>query len=221
MNIVDRDAWRVREAIYRYLATRGRDSAGDLLGLLSDSYRDKSAVELALEYIRLGGDPERVSELLSWRDFEYFVLRAMELSGMHVSRGVRAPPPRGFEIDVVGVDTASRLAIAVDCKHWSRSSGLSRVARDMEDRISRALSRCDTILRKAPELRIARDVYASIVLLREPPTRVIGRIFIVPVYRLRDFLQNLRKYAEELGIEPYRNPCHSQRPVDSYTENWG
>lgn len=215
---MDRDVWRVREAIYRYLASGGREGAGDLLDLLGDSYRDKSAVELALEYINLGGDPERVSELLSWRDFEYFVSRAMELSGMHVYRGVRAPPPRGFEIDVVGVDTASRLAIAVDCKHWSRSSGLSRVSRDMEDRISRALSRCDTILRKAPELRNARDVYASIVLLREPPTRAIGRIFIVPVYRLRDFLQNLRSYAEELGIEPYRNPCYSQRAIDSYRD---
>jgi hypothetical protein len=95
MGIMDRD---VREAIYSYLASRKPEDLEALRELIGEEFRDLSPVQLAIEYISRGGDPERISALLSWRDFEEFVSRSMEFVGMDVARGIRAPPPRGFEI---------------------------------------------------------------------------------------------------------------------------
>ncbi len=204
----------VREAIYRYLA--GDKGYEDLLRASLGIQGDLSRVGLAIEYIARGGDPERISDLLSWRDFEEFVSRAMELGGMEVARGIRAPPPRGFEIDVLGVDKVSGVALMVDCKHWDRARGLSRVSSMMIDRAGKALSRCDLLARALRSFPSARELYLAIVTLRETPVRSMGNMFIVPVYRFRDFLQNIRLYSEELGVEPLSNPCRSRVSLESY-----
>ena len=205
---------RVKEAIYRYLA--GDKSYEDLLKTLPEIQGDLSRVRLAMEYISRGGDPERISDLLSWRDFEEFVSKAMELNGMDVARGIRAPPPRGFEIDVLGVDTISRIVLMVDCKHWGRVRGISSVSVSMIERAKRALSRCDLIARILESFREARELYLAIVTLRETSIRSYGNVFIVPIYRFRDFLQNIKLYSEELGIEPLPNPCFLRYSLDSY-----
>ncbi|MEM1610336.1 MAG: hypothetical protein QXQ57_01660 [Sulfolobales archaeon] len=202
---MDRD---VRDAIYSYLASRKPEDLEVLRRLMGGEPRDLSPVGLAIEYISRGGDPERISTLLSWRDFEEFVSTSMELAGMETVRGIRAPPPRGFEIDVLGVEPISGFSIAVDCKHWSRVRNLSRAARDMEERVSRALSRCTILLSHLPTFYRARHLYPLIVTLREPQIRYIGRVLIAPIHRFRDLLLRLREYAEELGIEPYDNPCY-------------
>jgi hypothetical protein len=205
MEIMDRD---VREAIYSYLASRKSEDLEALRELIGEEFRDLSPVQLAIEYISRGGDPERISALLSWRDFEEFVSRSMELVGMDVARGIRAPPPRGFEIDVLGFEHISGFSIAVDCKHWSRVRSLSKAARDMEERVSKALSRCAILLSHLPTFYKARHLYPLIVTLRDPQVRYLGRVLIVPIHRFRDLLLRFREYAEELGIEPYNNPCY-------------
>ncbi len=202
---MDRD---VREAIYSYLASRKPEDLEMLRKLIGEELRDLSPVQLAIEYISRGGDPERISALLTWRDFEEFVSRTMELVGMDIARGIRAPPPRGFEIDVLGVEHISGFSIAVDCKHWSRVRGLSKAARDMEKRVSKALSRCTILLSHLPTFYRARHLYPLIVTLRDPQIRYLGRVLIVPIYRFRDLLLRFREYAEELGVEPYDNPCY-------------
>jgi len=206
----------VLEYIYRYLAERRAEYLEMISEALGKRAEDLSPVDLAVEYVARGGDPEKISSLLSWRDFEDFVSRAMELAGMESVRGVRAPPPRGFEIDVLGVDPAAGLAVAVDCKHWSRVRGVGEVARDMEERVGRALSRCDLVASRIGSFRRARDVYAVVVLLREAPVRSYGRVLIAPIYRFRDLLAGLRGYAEELGVKPYHNPCYQQKHLGSY-----
>jgi hypothetical protein len=205
MEIMDRD---VREAIYSYLASRKPEDLEALRELIGEEFRDLSPVQLAIEYISRGGDPERISALLSWRDFEEFVSRSMELVGMDVARGIRAPPPRGFEIDVLGVEHISGFSIAVDCKHWSRVRSLFKAARDMEERVSKALSRCAILLSHLPTFYKARHLYPLIVTLRDPQVRYLGGVLIVPIHRFRDLLLRFREYAEELGIEPYNNPCY-------------
>ena len=206
--------WEVREAIYRYLA--GDKSYEDLLRALPETLEDLSRVGLAIEYIARGGDPEKISSLLSWRDFEEFVSKAMEMSGMEVARGIRAPPPRGFEIDVLGVDRVSGIALMIDCKHWGRVKGVSGASKAMIERAGKALSRCDLISRILEGFRDAKELYLAIVTLRETSVRSLGSVFIVPIYRFRDFLQNIEPYSEELGIEPLPNPCFSKPSLDSY-----
>jgi hypothetical protein len=198
----------IREAIYQYLSSRKPEDLEKLYILTETHGKDFSPVELALEYISWGGDPEKISSLLSWRDFEEFVSRSMEQVGMETLRGIRAPPPRGFEIDVLGVVPISGFAVAVDCKHWSKVRGISRAARDMEDRVSRALSRCHILVSRLPSCRRASHLYPLIVTLRDPQIRLVGKTLIVPIYRFRDLLLRLREYAEELGVKPYDNPCH-------------
>jgi len=86
---MDRD---VREAIYSYLASRKPEDLDVLRKLIGEELRDLSPVQLAIEYISRGGDPERISALLSWRDFEEFVSRSMELVGMDIARGIERRP---------------------------------------------------------------------------------------------------------------------------------
>jgi hypothetical protein len=76
-------------------------------------------VELALKLLSQGIEARRISELLNWRDFEFFTSRILSESQYEVEHSVSLTSPVRFEIDVLGVDPSTGFSLAVDCKHWS------------------------------------------------------------------------------------------------------
>lgn len=167
-------------------------------------------LDLAMKYIELGGDAERVSDYLSWSDFEGFVQELLRKYGFDVIRNLRAPPPRGFEIDIIGVDLQRRILLVIDCKHWrrSRESILAEVAENLIERINRLFQRCIYILRISPRLKGEHLVIPMIVTLKEISSRKIGEnVLVTPITRFRDLMNNLEYYISELELKPLKRTC--------------
>ena len=164
---------------------------------------------MALLYIILGGDPENVSQYIGWRSFEALVAGYLKLFEYDVAINIRAPPPRGFEADVIGVNIFKNLALVIDCKQWrvNRRSHLAKAVKDMEVRIDRIRAKCFIAIRKMPTLSRVRYLSPLIVTLRISQHIVINGIPIVPIYKLSNYLSNIDSYIDELEIKRYENPC--------------
>jgi len=171
----------------------------------------RSLVPVAMCAIKGGCDPRRVSEYLSWRDFEEFVSEILLARGYEVVRGFRFGPRR-MEIDVLAVDTVSSVALAVDCKHWSsRYSGSRRIreaALKHMQRLLELLKWCAYEAGRNPLLRRFKYSIAVVVTLGESVRGVSEGVAIVPVYYFRDFIDRLDVYVEEVGISKIANPCY-------------
>lgn len=170
----------------------------------------RSLVPVAMYAIRMGCDPRKVSEYLSWRDFEEFVSEALSARGYEVVRSLRFGPRR-MEIDVLAVDTASSLALAIDCKHWSSrysSRKVREVASRHMQRLLELLKWCAYEAGRRPLLRRFKYSIAVIVTLSEAVRGASEGVAIVPVYYFKDFVNRLDLYVEETGISKVANPCY-------------
>ena len=97
----------------------------------------------AMLALQMGSDIEHTSGRLSWKDFEKLASEVLVSCGYRTQTNVQLTKPR-MEIDVVGV--SSGFAIAVDCKHWKRSSpsslaGFSRKQAARADRLLKWIAR--------------------------------------------------------------------------------
>lgn len=102
------------------------------------SFSKADRVKLAILALQSGTDIEVISKSLSWQDFEEFASRLLNLSGYVAECNVRFSKPSRIQIDVVGVNYNSQLAIVVDCKHWHRNnlSSITYYARKQAQRTS-------------------------------------------------------------------------------------
>ncbi|MCS6785221.1 MAG: nuclease-related domain-containing protein [Candidatus Caldarchaeum sp.] len=143
-------------------------------------------VLLGVEAIRLGIEPQRVAQLLSWKELEAFVATVCRLSGLSYRTNVRLSYlGRRAEIDVLSAYPS--LCLVIDCKRWNkRLSGKS-----LRSIIDKAKQR--TYLTKAFfEKKYAGDYlifFAPVVVsLYEPASRKVDDVFVVPVNVLRTFI---------------------------------
>jgi hypothetical protein len=95
-----------------------------------------------------------------------------------------------MEIDVVGI--LSRLAIAVDCKHWRHTnrSSILESSRKQAARASRLVE---------GESRI-RQVVPVILTLNSESVKFADGIPIVPIVQFRLFLQDLDAFLPEIRV---------------------
>jgi hypothetical protein len=92
---------------------------------------EKDPIGVAFCLLRIGVSPEKATSLLSWKDFETFCMRGLQIHGMEAIRGLRFKNDRRYEIDVLGIGEG--LILLIDCKMWStkgRSGKIESVARD-------------------------------------------------------------------------------------------
>jgi len=178
---------------------------------LSGNICFNSLVPLALKAMELGADPEDVSRFLNWVDFEVLVSNYLSKSGLIVFRNVIFSKKR-FEIDVLGVDSVSKLCLVIDCKHWKpgyRKGGKLRIiTKDHRAKVELLARECSFIISKYPVLMRVEYLVPVVITLTQAVKGVINGSLIVPVLMLRDFIANLRYYIDVLGNEVMiRNPC--------------
>ena len=143
-----------------------------------------AAATLALES---GCDPERVSQQLSWRDFEQLAAGILSSLGYRTRTNLRFTKPR-MELDVVGASAG--LAIAVDCKHWSRASSLSQFCTKQAAR-AQELARRDSSIREA---------VPAILTLHAARVRFVAGVPVVPVAQFRSFVIDVRGFLKEIRV---------------------
>ena len=162
-----------------------------------------SRINLVEEALRYGIPVDKASLYLDWRDFEQLSSRYLEAHGYRVYRGIRLPPPRGFEIDVLGL--GPRYTIVVDCKHWSpgysKKWKLKKAAQEHLERTQRLAKRLWLVARRyGEELRRAKTLIPVIVTLTDPGLRYHEGVLISPITLFNNLLLNIDVVVEELGV---------------------
>lgn len=161
-------------------------------------------LELALILIEKGAELKRISEYLEWRDFEVFSSKIFEEFGYVVERSVKLTSPVRFEIDVLGVDLASRLALVVDCKHWSLAarSRLVEAAERHFDRVSKLVKYYSLVKKKYRVLEKASRLVPLIVTLTAPGVRVHSNVLFVSIRELPALLRDVHLVLDYYGVKP-------------------
>ena len=168
----------VAKGVLHYLTLKGIGSPSAGAIAFSPSDRLKTAI-MALQ---MGSDIERVSNTLSWRDFETLTVEVLRTYGYTTHTNVRFTNPR-CEIDVIGIESTE--ALVIDCKHWKRSniSLISSYAKKQKARTELLLQR----RRKSITLAIP-----VILTLHSENIHLVSRVPIIPISKFTSFLRDFR-----------------------------
>ncbi|SRR5690606_1673403 len=153
-------------------------------------FRATSRLYAAMLAVQAGCNIERVSEHLTWKDFEKLAAEVLSSLGYRTQTNVQLTRPR-MEIDVVGIRAG--FAIAVDCKHWKKSSGsatsVAAFARKQVERSKRLLGFDKKISRVVPVIMTLRAGAVSFV---------EGGVPVVPIQKFRSFVMEVDGFLPEI-----------------------
>lgn len=158
-------------------------------------------VELALYALRLGADPQRVCDLLSWKEFEGIAAEAFEANGYLVLKNFRfMHASRKWEIDLIALKKP--LILCVDCKHWKHGWKRSATARMVQAQIERTEAFSKARGKYRQKARVDRWEVATaipiVMSLTQGPYKMYKDVPVVPVLQLQDFINELPAHAHLL-----------------------
>ncbi len=158
-------------------------------------------VKLAIHAINLGTDIERVCKVLEWREFENFAATAFETNNFAVKRRFRFKGAgRRWEIDVLAY--CEPLIVCVDCKRWRRGWGNSAIKQVAEAQAQRTKALAEVL--QSLQRRISLDGWKQATLLPvilslfPGPVKFFGKVPVVPILQLQNFLDELPGHVTEL-----------------------
>ena len=193
----------VERAVERLLEAQG----GVFLERRGDCVVVKDALGLALAAVRLGVPENVVARGLDWRLFEEYAARALREAGYSVYRGLRVAGRGGLELDVLGL--GERVGVAIDCKHWEpRYTAPSRL-REAARRHLERLGRLEAFWDKLRLPTGCWKIVPALLVLREHVPRLLEGVLVVPVSRLRGFIEEIPVLAEADEVEA-RKICSRQ-----------
>lgn len=164
---------------------------GACADLCLDPAQALSAVCVSYALLKIGAEPEQVSRLLSWREFEQLSASLLRASGYQVRENVVLTRPRA-QLDVVA--TGASIILSIDCKHYRREhspSSLLAFARNQ-------LRRSGLLREKTDDRRLIASVILSV---SEPEGKFVEGVAIVPIRALRSFLNSFDSYRDFLTLE--------------------
>ena len=160
-------------------------------------------IKMAVRAIELGADIERASRFLKWDEFEKLSTLAFEKNGFRVKKNFRFSwMNKRWEVDVLGIKEP--IIISADCKHWHKGwSGVASI-RAAEKQVERTKALAEASISKNLRSRIGingwKHAYFIPVILSLAPSRYkfYEKTPIVPILQLKDFLQNIIVYIDEV-----------------------
>lgn len=162
------------------------------IGTISKStveFSESDRLYAAMLALQGGCDVEQVSTHLSWKDFEKLASEVLRSFGYRTLTNIHLAKPR-MEIDVVGVSSA--FAIAIDCKHWKRSSpsAISGFAKKQAARAKRLLTW---------DVRISQAV-PVIMTLHAESVKFVHGVPVVPVHKFKSFVMDVKGFLPEIYV---------------------
>lgn len=156
---------------------------------------------LAVRALKLGGDVERVSNFLQWKEFEGIAAVAFESNGYMVVRNLCfRHGGRRWEIDIIGCK--SSLVVCLDCKHWRHGLPGSAVEKIAEQQAERTCALVMSLPNPAVRIECLSHNNAkfvpAILSLTFDMFKFYNGVPIVPVLQLQDFLNQLPAYVDSL-----------------------
>ena len=180
---------RTARCVLGYLLRRG---IGRRVSQYGYSFSNADRMKLAILAIQSGNDVERISESLSWQDFEAFASNLLNLSGYMTECNLHFSKSSRMQIDVVGFNRKSRLAIVLDCKHWKQNhlSSISSYAIKQAQRASELLT----------HRRMISHAIPVILTLYPMDIRFADGVPLVPIAKFNSFVQDLQFYISEINV---------------------
>jgi hypothetical protein len=158
-------------------------------------------LELALRAIGLGADPENVSSLLRWQEFERIASVMFERNRYVVSRNLRFKHARRTrEIDVVA--WRKPFVVCLDCKHW-RHGMCTSVLRDIiGEQVKRTAALAECLRNSVVEIECSSwdevQMIPAVLTLISTGVRFFDDVPVVPILQLQDFLFELPAHIASL-----------------------
>lgn len=158
-------------------------------------------LKLAVRAVELGADVERMSNFLSWQEFEDIAALALERDGYVVAKNVRFKhAERRWEIDVVGC--RKPLVICIDCKHWHHGmhpSTLKKMVASQEERVQAFAESLPNVSLDVECTKWDRAKIVPVILSLIPGSfKFYDLVPVVSVLQFQDFLTQLHAYTESL-----------------------
>jgi Holliday junction resolvase-like predicted endonuclease len=181
-----------------------RKLQSDGLIYLHESILEVTSVQrlrLAVRALESGGDLERVSGFLQWKEFEGIAAVAFESNGYTVVRNLHFKHSgRRWEIDIVG--WKSPIVVCLDCKHWQHGlqrSAAEKIAEQQTERTRALVMSLPNPAVKIEFLSCGTAKFVPAVLsLTFDKFKFYKGVPVVPVLQLQDFLNQLPAYADSL-----------------------
>jgi len=134
--------------------------------------------------IRLGFDAEKVASTLDWNEFEDLCAKLLTSSGYEVRRNIVLTKPRK-QIDVFA--TSSLMSLSVDCKHYMNSISPYSLVRFAGEQLERTRLYKQRQGHNGPILPMILTLFDAI-------SPVVDGVPVVPLLRIRSFLQSVSPY---------------------------
>jgi len=172
-------------------------------------------LRLAVYALKSGGDVERVSGFLQWKEFEGMAAVAFESNGYTVMRNLHFKHGgHRWEIDIIGCK--SPLVVCLDCKHWHHGLQGSTAEKIAEQQRERTRAFVMSLPNPAATLeclsRSNAKFVPAVLSLTVDKFKFYNGVPIVPVLQLQDFLNQLPAYADSLL-------CLTSNSLEGYARN--
>jgi len=158
-------------------------------------------LKLAIKATSLGGDVERISNLLCWQEFEEIAAFALKSNGFLEKNNARFKNAgRKWEIDVVACKKP--IVICVDCKHWQHGLSPSALRRIVDLQVERTRALCDALPNLSLKLECTKwssaQFVPAVLSLWPSAYKFYDNVPVVPVLQMQDFINQLPIYVDSL-----------------------
>jgi hypothetical protein len=159
-------------------------------------------LNLALEAIRIGIDPESICKELDWQEFEKMASLFLRENGYLTIQNLHfTASGRKWEIDVLGLNNP--MILAIDCKHWKRS--WQKIA--TQNMVKAQIKRARLLAILLPELREKlkihnwklAEILPIILTLHDAPFKTFLSVPVVSIFRFQNFLLELHANIQSLN----------------------
>lgn len=157
----------------------------------------ENRLKMAIKAIQLGGDIEKVCKKLDWKEFENFVLKALEMNGYNVIKHYRFKyKNKKHEFDILAYNDLFMLCI--DCKHWRHGWQKSKLLKAAKMQLDRTIAFSSlknevSFIKKEKTLRI----FPVVLTLMDMPFKELIGVPIVSILRFNDFIYRLSPTINE------------------------
>jgi Holliday junction resolvase-like predicted endonuclease len=153
-----------------------------------------SRLAMAFKAVTLGADLERISDLLSWQEFEEFAALNLKEHGYETAKNVHFKHAgKRWEIDVVGCKKP--LVICIDCKQWHHGMNSSTIKKMVESQTSRVHEFAECLPCSSIKLQCTKwekaDFVPVILSLIPVYSKFSDHVPVVSVLQIREFIDQL------------------------------
>jgi len=148
--------------------------------------------------IQCGEEIEKIIKEIDWKEFEKLIAEILKKHDFNVHNNFRFKTNRRFEIDVLAI--RHKTTLLIDCKQWGRGrykkTGLKYSVKEQKERTKQLKK----FLKNNPIAQVKLNIKKTvkfiplIVTWFEEELVEHENVFIVPVWKLNEFLLTLSEY---------------------------